>query len=182
MRAALLSLPLMLPLALQASPFENSNKSRGDKLTRQPYAMLAADYIPMDDGDLWGITLAPTHYDPHYPEWGYYGGFAWGGSSHAPWPEPGRAKTRRYMVRFGVSRRLVSDLNLYGGVVRLTDELRYTNMVTPRHVGAEPIWHTENEHHWGGEIGLRYMLPFNLAVGLGYNSATESMVFTLGVH
>ncbi|SHH75993.1 hypothetical protein [Ferrimonas marina] len=169
-------------LALLALPSHANIQPRGDVLTRMPYVMLAADYFNMKEGDLWGITLAPHHYDPNYPDWGYYGGFAWGGSSSVPVEPPGEAETRRYMGRFGLSYRVVADLSFYGGVVRLSDELRYTSGITCLAIGCEPQWDVEKDHRWGAEFGARYALPGHIAVGIGYNTATESMMFTLGLY
>ncbi|WP_345333639.1 outer membrane protein [Ferrimonas pelagia] len=171
---------LMLPAA--SANWRIDETPRGAQLSRVPYVILAADHFNMADGELWGITLAPHHFDPNYPEWGYYGGFAWGGSSNVTTEAPGRAKTSRYMGRFGLSYRMLADLSLYGGVARLTDELKSTDGTSQYCTECEPVWRTEKDHRWGAEAGVRYALPGNIAIGIGYNWATDSMILTLGLH
>ncbi|MBY6186473.1 TonB-dependent receptor [Marinobacter hydrocarbonoclasticus] len=145
-----------------------------------PYAALMVDYVAADQA-MWGVTIAPTHYDRAYPDWGYYAGFAWGPSERLDLPEPEAGKVEQYMGRFGLSYEMVQGLYLTGGVSYWVKETHHTNGITPLCTDCTPVWTSKKDYTWGGELGLRYNLGQNLVIGVGYNWATESAMFSLGL-
>ncbi|MBY5921705.1 porin family protein [Ferrimonas balearica] len=144
------------------------------------HAALTLDYIAAEQA-LWGVTLAPTHYDPAYPAWGYYAGFAWGPSERLDLPEPEQGKVSQYLGRFGLSYGLTQSIYLYGGATYHMTETRYTNGITPLCTDCGPVWTEDKDYTWGAELGLRLNLGQHLVIGAGYNWATESAVISLGL-
>ncbi|MBY5992530.1 outer membrane beta-barrel protein [Ferrimonas balearica] len=145
-----------------------------------PYAALTLDYIPAQT-DLWGVTLAPTHFDPNYPRWGYYAGYAWGRTENLNLPEPEQGEVSETMGRFGVSYGLTPAIHLYGGAAYHTTKTRYTDGKTQFCADCEPTWTTDKDYRWGAELGMRVNLGQHLVIGAGYNWASESAVISLGL-
>ncbi|QQX80214.1 outer membrane beta-barrel protein [Shewanella sp. KX20019] len=140
---------------------------------------ITLDYIPAID-DLYGVTITPSHHDTDYANWGYYIGYAQSKKDDYPIEEPGEAYTKSSLWRFGLSYPIAAGLSFYGGAAAYSHELSSTNNITPLIVGGEPVWETEKETTWGAEAGLRYVLGENFTLAAGYNSATESAVFSIG--
>ncbi|GIU20555.1 porin family protein [Shewanella sp. MBTL60-007] len=144
-----------------------------------PVMAITVDYIPAAE-DMYGITLAPRHYDRDYADWGYYIGYAQSKKEDVYVEPPGEAYTQDSLWRFGISYSLTRDLSLYGGAAAYTTEYSSTTNIVPYVVGAEPVWETEKDTSWGAEVGLRYVIGKHLMLGAGYNSATESAVISIG--
>ncbi|QFU25015.1 TonB-dependent receptor [Shewanella eurypsychrophilus] len=167
---------VLLATSLQANanmPAEDPNPSFTPKIS------LTADYIPAAI-DMYGITLAPYHHDRDYAQWGYYIGYAKSDKDHADITFPSESYTQDTMWRFGLSYSLTNNFSLYGGASSYNHETHYTSGKTPKIVDGEPIWEEESDTTWGGEVGLRYMMDFGLMISTGYNSASETAVFSLG--
>ncbi|MEZ9820544.1 outer membrane beta-barrel protein [Shewanella sp. 10N.286.45.A1] len=145
----------------------------------KPTIGITVDYIPAID-DLYGITIAPSHYDTDYANWGYYIGYAQSKKDDITVEEPGEAYSQSSLWRFGLSYPIAAGLSFYGGATAYTHELSSTNNITPLIVGGEPVWETEKDTTWGAEAGLRYVLGPHFTMAAGYNSATESAVFSIG--
>ncbi len=144
------------------------------------YTALTLDYVAAEQA-LWGITLAPTHYDRAYPAWGYYAGFAWGPSDRLDLPDPAQGKVSQFLGRFGLSYGLTRSIYLYGGASYHLTETRQTNGIMPLCAECGPLWTEEKDYRWGAELGLRVNLGQHLVLGTGYNWATESAVISLGL-
>ena len=144
-----------------------------DELKPMPQTSISIDYIAADDA-LYGITLAPSHYDSDYANWGYYIGYAQSKKEDIEIEDPAEAYTQETLWRFGLSYSLTSNLSLYGGASA------YTNNISPRIVDGKPNWETDKGTTWGADIGLRYILGKHFTLCAGYNSATDSAVLSLG--
>ena len=153
--------------------------SQDDTFKPTPTMAITVDYIPAAE-DMYGITFAPRHYDKDYADWGYYIGYAQSKKEDVYVEPPGEAYTRDTLWRFGLSYSLTTDLSFYGGATAYTTEYSSTTNIVPYVVGAEPVWETDKDTTWGAEVGLRYVLGKHLNLGAGYNSATESAVFSIG--
>ncbi|ADN77241.1 conserved hypothetical protein [Ferrimonas balearica DSM 9799] len=146
----------------------------------QPHVALTLDYYAADNA-LWGVTIAPTHYDPNYPRWGYYAGFAWGPSESLSLPEPEQGKVKQYAGRFGLSYALVPSLHLYGGASYYLRETHHTTGIMPLCTDCGPVWTEDKDYRWGAELGLRWNLGQHMVIGAGYNWATESALISIGL-
>ncbi|MGS0692987.1 TonB-dependent receptor [Shewanella sp. 0m-4] len=153
--------------------------SQDDTFKPAPVMAITVDYIPAAEA-MYGITVAPHHYDRDYADWGYYIGYAQSKKEDVYVEPPGEAYTRDTLWRFGLSYSLTSDLSLYGGAAAYTTEYSSTTNIVPYIVGTEPVWETDKNTTWGAEVGLRYVIGKRLILGAGYNSATESAVFSIG--
>ncbi|WP_076414132.1 hypothetical protein [Shewanella sp. UCD-KL12] len=145
----------------------------------KPKIGLTADYVPAAI-DMYGITLSPYHYDRDYAQWGYYIGYAKSSKDDMDVTEPAEGYTQDTLWRFGLSYSLTSNFSIYGGATSYNNESHYTSNIVPYIVDGEPVWEEEKETTWGGEIGVRYMMDFGLMLSTGYNSATETAVFSIG--
>ncbi len=158
-----------------ASPLLAADQTQGPN----PKTAITLDYIPAESA-LYGITLAPSHYDRNYASWGYYLGYAQSQKRDIEVEAPSEAYTQDKLWRFGLSYGLTDHLSLYGGASAYTQEYSYTNNISPRIVDGKPTWETERETRWGGELGVRYRLGRHLVLGLGYDSGSQSALFSLG--
>ncbi|WP_299795753.1 outer membrane beta-barrel protein [uncultured Shewanella sp.] len=147
--------------------------------TYKPKMSISLDYIPATN-KMYGVTLAPYHYDKDYANWGYYIGYAASQKDDMDVPEPGEGYTKDTMWRFGLSYSLSSSFSIYGGAASYNHESHYTNNIVPFIIDGEPVWEEESDTSWGAEIGLRYMMDSGLMIGAGYNSASESAVISIG--
>ena len=150
-----------------------------EELKPKPRTSITLDYIAAEN-DLYGITLAPSHYDSNYANWGYYIGYAQSKKEDIEIEDPAEAYTQEILWRFGLSYSLTANLSLYGGASTYTNEYAYTNSISPRIVDGKPRWETDKDTTWGADIGLRYILGKHFTLGAGYNSATDSAVLSLG--
>ncbi|GLP95466.1 hypothetical protein [Paraferrimonas sedimenticola] len=147
---------------------------------RPQFVALMADYVHADT-PMYGITIAPHHYDWDYANWGYYLGYA-------------QSKRRKFEVndlpheeynrqtRFGLSYSLSDSFSLYGGAVYFQNVNRNMAEVQPMIEGQDPIWDERTNNRWGAEAGVRYAFPFGLVLGLGYSSATKGALLSIGMH
>jgi hypothetical protein len=166
-------------LALMSTQVSANDFSFDEPILPKPVIALTLDYIPATS-DMYGITIAPSHYDTNYANWGYYIGYARSKETDVIVEEPGEAHTKDTQWRFGLSYTLLPKLSLYGGAAAYSSEYTYTNNIVPLIVGGKPVWETDKDTTWGAEIGLRYVVGKHLSLGAGYNSATESAVFSIG--
>ncbi|QYJ97598.1 porin family protein [Shewanella alkalitolerans] len=162
-------------LLVGASPLLAADQTQGPS----PKTAITLDYIPAESA-LYGITLAPSHYDRNYANWGYYLGYAQSQKRDIEVEAPSEAYSQDKLWRFGLSYGLTDSLSLYGGASAYTQEYSYTNNISPRIVDGKPTWETERETRWGGELGVRYRLGRHLVLGLGYDSGSQSAIFSLG--
>ena len=153
--------------------------SQDEPVLPKPNIGITLDYIPATD-DMYGITIAPSHYDTDYPQWGYYIGYAQSKKNDLVVEEPGEAYSQSSLWRFGLTYPLAAGLSLYGGATAYIHEVSSTTNIVPYVVGAEPVWETDKDTTWGAEAGIRYVLGPNFTLAAGYNSATESAVFSIG--
>ncbi|MCG9756381.1 TonB-dependent receptor [Shewanella insulae] len=168
--------PLLTAILLMAAtPLLAADQAQGPS----PKTAITLDYIPAESA-LYGITLAPSHYDRDYANWGYYLGYAQSQKRDIAVEAPSEAYSQDKLWRFGLSYGLTDHLSLYGGASAYTQEYSYTNNISPRIVDGKPSWETERETRWGGELGVRYRLGRHLVLGLGYDSASQSALFSLG--
>ncbi|MBR9728612.1 TonB-dependent receptor [Shewanella intestini] len=144
-----------------------------------PAVALLFDYVNTES-DMYGITLAPRHYDPNYAAWGYYIGYVKGNKTNLHLPEPNEGYLKEYMWRFGLSYSLTENISLYGGATHYTYETNTTNNIVPLIEGAEPEWKQNNERHWGAEVGMRYRIAQKYMLGVGYDSYTQAAIISVG--
>ncbi|MCG9721445.1 porin family protein [Shewanella sp. Isolate7] len=163
-------------LLIAASPLMAADQQQQGP---SPRTAITLDYLAADSS-LYGITLAPSHYDRNYANWGYYLGYAQSEKRDIAVEAPSEAYSQDKLWRFGLSYGLTDHLSLYGGASAYTHEYSYTNNISPRIVGGKPTWETERDTRWGGELGVRYRVGRHLVLGLGYDSASESALFSLG--
>lgn len=148
--------------------------------TSRPTATaLSVDYV-LSDNALYGITLAPYHYDPNYQDWGYYLGYAVSKQTDIPVEAPSESYHQDALWRAGVSYSFTNDLSFYIGASVLINATHFTNNISPRTVDGKPTWEVDKDKRWGGDIGLRYRLGKNLILGAGYNSSTQSALLSIG--
>lgn len=166
--------------ALTASLNVMANQAEDDtsKLFK-PKMSISLDYIPAEN-NMYGITLAPYHFDTDYSSWGYYIGYAASQEEDLALIKPAEGYTQDKMWRFGLSYSLTQQLSLYGGAVHYSLETHSTTGKTPKIVDGEPIWEKESDTSWGGELGIRYMMDMGLMLGVGYNTSTDSAVISIG--
>lgn len=163
-------------LLIAASPLMAADQQQQGP---SPRTAITLDYLAANSS-LYGITLAPSHYDRNYANWGYYLGYAQSEKRDIAVEAPSEAYSQDKLWRFGLSYGLTDHLSLYGGASAYTHEYSYTNNISPRIVGGKPTWETERDTRWGGELGVRYRVGRHLVLGLGYDSASESALFSLG--
>lgn len=166
-------IPLFIPNA-QAKDW--SDTPAGYK----PDVALLVDYVDTNEG-MWGLTLASRHFDPDYSNWGYYLGYVKGNKTHIAVPEPAESYMKEYMWRFGLSYSLSQDLSLYAGATAYTYETFYTNNIVHPIEGGEPVWESSRERDWGAEFGVRYQLFKGFVIGAGFDTQTESAIFSVGI-
>ncbi|MGY5453181.1 porin family protein [Agarivorans sp. MS3-6] len=156
-----------------------STQPKASTATTIPWAAAFIDYQQATD-DMLGITIAVNHYDKNYSRWGYYLGYAKSKQQSLPLDAPAQGQRDLTMLRIGLSYSLSNDISVYGGGALLEDTQQYTDGITLFCTDCEAEWHTDTDKRWGGEIGLRYAPTKHLIFGIGYNSAIEGGVFSLG--
>ncbi|ASJ98440.1 MULTISPECIES: hypothetical protein [Shewanella] len=171
--------PLLTCVLLSITPPLLAATYQDDISAPAPKTAITLDYIAADSA-LYGITIAPSHYDSNYADWGYYMGYAMSQKEDIQLEAPKEAYTQEKLWRFGVSYWLTDSLSLYGGASAYTYEYSHTSNISPRIVGGKPIWETQRDTQWGGELGVRFQLGRHMVLGLGYDSASESALFSLG--
>ncbi|GLS82985.1 hypothetical protein [Paraferrimonas haliotis] len=144
------------------------------------FIALMADYYAAEQ-KMYGLTIAPHHYDWDYPNWGYYLGYAQ--SKQNKWQDDGvNFKRQDRMWRFGLSYSITAGLSVYGGAAYLQDITQEQSQIMPMMEGAEPQWFKSTDVKWGAETGLKYAFSQGWVIALGYNSATESTLLSIGIH
>ena len=168
---------LMLPAFLGGCLPNVAASAEHDGL--KPEIALLVDYVDTTTG-MWGLTIAPRHFDPEYSDWGYYIGYSKGDETAIEVPKPAESYLKEYMWRFGVSYSFSQDFSLYGGATAYTYETNYTNNISPRDVDGKPIWERSRDRNWGAEVGLRYDLLKGVVIGAGYDTYTQAAIFSIG--
>lgn len=171
-------LSLFQPLqAAEQNTLQSS--TRADEAEYIPYTALMLDYIPGVD-NLYGITIAPYHFDSNYQQWGYYLGYARSNEVDVTVPEPAQSYREDSLWRFGLSYSLTQDLSFYAGACSYISTTTYTSNISPKIVGGKPTWEETETETWGAEAGLRYRVTQYLIFSAGYNSSTESVSLSIG--
>ncbi|EGM68118.1 hypothetical protein SOHN41_04022 [Shewanella sp. HN-41] len=150
-----------------------------DVTENTPYIALMLDYVPNEDS-LYGITIAPYHFDDNYQQWGYYLGYARSRETDITVPEPAQSNRQDSLWRLGLSYSFTQDLSFYAGGSAYISTTAYTNNISPRIVDGNPTWEEDKTTQWGAEAGFRYRLTEHLILSAGYNSSTESALFSIG--
>ncbi|MGL4712877.1 MAG: TonB-dependent receptor, partial [Shewanella sp.] len=140
---------------------------------------LMLDYVPAAN-NLYGITLAPYHFDLNYQQWGYYLGYARSRETDIIVPEPAQSHRQESLFRLGLSYSLTADLSFYAGANTYISTVSYSKNISPKIVDGKPIWEENAENHWGAEAGLRYRVTEHLILSAGYSSSTESAMLSIG--
>ncbi|BAJ04242.1 outer membrane beta-barrel protein [Shewanella violacea] len=166
----------LLAISLHASANQLSEESTPDFKAK---VSISADYIPATN-DMYGITIAPYHFDKNYNQWGYYLGYAQSTEDDISLIKPAEGYTQDTMWRFGLSYSLTTNFSIYSGASIYEHETHQTSGVAPKIVDGKPIWEETSDTTWGGELGLRYMMDTGLMLSTGYNSASESAVISVG--
>ena len=170
---------LVCAMLLMSTNLHAANEAQDDTFKLAPKMTISIDYVPASN-DMYGITLAPYHYDRDYSNWGYYIGYARSKDESFEVEEPGEAFTRETLWRFGLSYSLTRHFSVYGGASVYIAELHSTTNIMPLCTDCKPVWEKDDDKNWGGEVGLRYMTDMGLMIGAGYNTATESAVISIG--
>jgi len=174
---------LSLCQPLQAAEYNTASHlimpDKSDEKTHTPYIALMLDYVPATD-NLYGITLAPYHFDDNYQRWGYYLGYARSRETDIVVPEPALSHRQESLWRLGLSYSLTTDLSFYAGGSAYTSTTAYTNNISPRIAGGKPRWEEDKTTQWGAEAGLRYRITEHIILSAGYNSSTESTILSIG--
>lgn len=183
-KSAYLSIGLLsLCQPLQATEYNTSNHlmmpDKSVERTTTPYVALMLDYVPAED-NLYGITLAPYHFDDDYQRWGYYLGYARSRETDIEVPEPALSHRQESLWRLGLSYSLTNDFSIYAGGSLYISTTAYTNNISPRIIDGKPSWEEDKSKHWGAEAGLRYRLTEHVMLSAGYNSSTESTILSIG--
>ncbi|WP_394129162.1 TonB-dependent receptor [Shewanella maritima] len=144
-----------------------------------PSLGLMIDYVNTDSG-MYGLTLAPKHYDPDFADWGYYIGYARGDKTDLEFSEPAEGHIQEYMWRFGVSYSLSQDFSVYTGATVYIYETNTTDGIMPLIVGGEPEWEQDKDKNWGAEFGMRYQLTKDFIISAGYDTRTEAAIISFG--
>ncbi|MGL5491023.1 MAG: TonB-dependent receptor [Shewanella sp.] len=168
---------------LQATEYNTTTNlivpKKSDETTNTPYVALMLDYVPATD-NLYGVTLAPYHFDDDYQRWGYYLGYARSRETDIVVPEPALSHRQESLWRLGLSYSLTTDLSFYAGGSAYISTTAYTNNISPRIVDGKPTWEEDKTTQWGAEAGLRYRITEHIMLSAGYNSSTESTVLSIG--
>ncbi|MEI8601778.1 TonB-dependent receptor [Shewanella sp. PP-He15 brown] len=174
---------LSLSQPLQAAEYSTSKPlvmpDKSEKTANAPYIALMLDYVPAAD-NLYGITLAPYHFDNNYQQWGYYLGYARSRETDIIVPEPAQSFRQESLFRLGLSYSLTADLSFYAGGSGYISTVSYTNNISPKIVDGKPTWEEDKTTRWGAEAGLRYRITEHFILSAGYNSSTESTVLSIG--
>lgn len=182
MKSNVISLATLSSLSVLTTSFF-ANTAVADEDTApafKPAVALLVDYVATENG-MWGVTLAPKHFDPDYSNWGYYIGYAWGDKYQLDVEEPAEANMEEYMWRLGVSYSLSQNLSIYGGATAYTYETNYTNNISPRDVNGKPRWESDRDREWGAEVGLHYNLYKGFVLGAGYDTRNKAAVISIGL-
>lgn len=172
---------LSLCQPLQAAESNTLQPSvNSDETEYSPYIALMFDYIPSEN-NLYGITIAPYHFDESYQQWGYYLGYARSQeATDLAVPEPAQAHFEESLWHFGLSYSLTPDLSFYAGASSYVRTTSYTTGIAPKIADGKPVWEEDETTQWGAEAGLRYRITEYLIISAGYNSSTESALISIG--
>ncbi|NKF52071.1 TonB-dependent receptor [Shewanella sp. WXL01] len=170
---------LVVALTLACLVAVPNAKANDDQQGYQPAVALLFDYVNTPS-KMYGVTLAPRHYDRDYADWGYYIGYAKGQKTDLELQEPSEGYIQEYMWRFGVSYSMTEDFSIYFGATNYVYETNTTNNIVPLIEGGEPVWERSNDRYWGAEAGLRYRIANSFMIGAGYDTRTESAVISFG--